>query len=155
MDVEKVVNVQAAKDWWLQLTRRYYELQKQIEPLRDERNRLEDVRGRLARVLEAVGVKAEELQQLEGRIREELAAQPQMQAARVSDMAYEVLASLAKPVHYKEILDGIKERGGEVPGIDPGTNLIAHMLKDKRFSKAPEVGKGYYKLKEWDKEARP
>ena len=153
MDIDKVINREAAKNWWLQLTWRYYELQKQLEPLREERSKVEDLRGRLARVLEAVGVKTEELQQMESQIRDELMAQPQAQLARVSDMACQVLLSLGKPAHYKEILDGIKERGGEVPGIDPATNLIAHMLKDKRFRKAPEVGRGCYGLREWEREA--
>lgn len=152
IDIQKVVDTQAAKNWWVQLTRRYYELQKQLEPLREERGRVDDLRSRLAHVLEAVGVKAEELQQLENGIREQLSAQPQMPPPRVSDMAYEVLASIGKPAHYKEILEGIKERGDMVPGVDPGTNLIAHMLKDRRFAKAPEAGKGYYKLKTWKQE---
>ena len=150
MDIEKLVNVEAIKDWWLQLTRRYYELQKQIEPLREERSRIEDLRGRLVRVLEGVGIKTEEIQQLENSIREELEARPQAEPGKVSDMAYDVLLSFGKPSHYKTILDGIKETGGQVGGVDPATNLIAHMLKDKRITKAPEVGKGFYKLREWE-----
>lgn len=148
MEIEKLVNVEAVKEWWLQLTRRYYELQKQIEPLREERSKVEDLRGRLVRVLEGVGVKTDEIQQLENSIREELDARRQAEPVKVSDMAYEVLLSFGKPTHYKVILDGIKERGGQVAGSDPGTNLIAHMLKDKRFRKATEVGKGFYELRE-------
>lgn len=153
MEIEKFVDVEAIRKWWLQLTRKYYELYKQIEPLREERRKVEDLRGRLVRVLEGVGLTSGEIERMDNEIREELDAQPQAEPGKLSDAAYEVLASLEQASHYKVILEGIKERGIRVPGSDPGTNLIAHMLKDRRFSKAPEVGKGYYKLKDWE-EAR-
>jgi hypothetical protein len=69
----------------------------------------------------------------------------------VRQIAYDTLVAIGKPTHYRELLGELGKRGYEVPGKDPATNLLAHLLNDPRFTKAPEIGRGYYKLKEWDK----
>jgi hypothetical protein len=70
----------------------------------------------------------------------------------VANAAYLALQSVGHPVHYKEIVVTMKQKGFVVPGIDPESNLLAHMSNDKeRFAKAPEAGRGFWKLVEWDK----
>ena len=67
------------------------------------------------------------------------------------DVAWEVLIEAAKPMHYSELLAEIKKRGISVGGRDPGSTLIAYLGRDKRFCKAPEIKRGVWKLKEWER----
>jgi hypothetical protein len=66
-------------------------------------------------------------------------------------MAYDVLSRKGVPLHYKEILAEIGKEGAVVGGRNPGTTLIAYLGRDKRFSKATEVGRGFWGLTEWKK----
>jgi HB1, ASXL, restriction endonuclease HTH domain len=76
---------------------------------------------------------------------------------RFTDAAVEILTERGKPVHYLELTKLIGERGVYVPGKEPGANLIAHMLRDERFTRAP--ARGTYGLAAWpgmrDGAARP
>ena len=67
------------------------------------------------------------------------------------DVACDVLSRKGVPMHYRDILQGVKEEGVIIGGRDPGTTLVAYLGRDKRFSKAREVGRGYWGLKEWEK----
>lgn len=70
------------------------------------------------------------------------------------DVAYDVLSREGKPMHYRMILDEIRTEGSVViGGRDPGTTLVAYLGRDKRFTKAREVGRGYWGLKEWKSSA--
>lgn len=66
---------------------------------------------------------------------------------RFTDAAAEILAETGAPIHYVELTRRLGERGVYVPGKDPGANLIAHMLRDQRFSRVQ--GRGMYGLAEW------
>ena len=72
---------------------------------------------------------------------------------RFTDAAVEILAEGGVPIHYVELTRRLGDRGVYVPGKDPGANLIAHMLRDERFSRAP--GRGMYGLAEWPGQATP
>ena len=61
-----------------------------------------------------------------------------------------VLIQQAKPLHYREILEEIIKRGVSVGGREPGNTMVAYLGRDKRFTKAPEKGRGFWKLKEWE-----
>ena len=52
-------------------------------------------------------------------------------------------------MHYRDILEGTINEGLSIGGRDPGSTLIAYLGRDKRFAKAREVGRGFWKLKEW------
>lgn len=67
----------------------------------------------------------------------------------VRETAVQVLETIGKPVHYRELLSEMEKRGYRVPGKDPATNLLAHLLNDSRITKAKEIDRGYYKLKKW------
>lgn len=66
---------------------------------------------------------------------------------RFTDAAVEILAEKGTPIHYLELVRMLSEREVYVPGKDPGANLIAHMLRDERFSRAG--GRGMYGLASW------
>ena len=66
---------------------------------------------------------------------------------RFTDAAVEILAERGSPIHYLELTKLLGERGVYVPGKEPGANLIAHMLRDERFTRAP--ARGTYGLAAW------
>lgn len=151
MDVNEFVKrfKKGLRESWLQLAKKERELQEAIRPLKEERDEIRRTLDDLARLLDTLGISRDELSQ-------ELEQQPEIMMAtakrvNVADMAYAMLRSLGKPSHYKVILEAMREQGFNVPGKDPVANLLAHMLNDKkRFAKAKEEGRGYYKLTEWD-----
>lgn len=66
---------------------------------------------------------------------------------RFTDAAVEVLAERGEPIHYQELARILGERQIYVPGKDPAANLIAHMLRDPRFTRTG--GRGMYGLATW------
>ncbi len=66
--------------------------------------------------------------------------------------AFEILKSSGKPAHYTDLVGRLEEAGVEVPGRQPGANLIAHLSRDNRFIR---VGSGIYALSEWGMKAMP
>jgi hypothetical protein len=76
---------------------------------------------------------------------------------RFTDAAVGILTDRGEPIHYLELTKLLGERGVYVPGKEPGANLIAHMLRDERFTRAP--ARGTYGLAAWpgmrDGAARP
>lgn len=66
---------------------------------------------------------------------------------RFTDAAVEILAERGEPIHYLELTRLLGDGGVYVPGKEPGANLIAHMLRDDRFTRAP--ARGTYGLAEW------
>ena len=65
---------------------------------------------------------------------------------RVADIAYDVLKDAGTPMYYKDLCAAILQKGFEVPGQDPATNLIAHISIDPRFKR---IKRGTYALKGW------
>jgi len=59
------------------------------------------------------------------------------------DAAAEIVGESASGVHYQELLAALNSRGINVPGRDPGANLIAHITRDERFVR---TGRGTYGL---------
>lgn len=51
-----------------------------------------------------------------------------------------------RPVHYRDLVREIENRGIYVSGRDPGLNMIAHIHKDERFHRPK---RGFYGLTEW------
>lgn len=66
---------------------------------------------------------------------------------RFTDAAVEILTERGQPIHYLELTRLLGERGVYVPGREPGANLIAHMSRDERFTRAP--ARGTYGLADW------
>jgi hypothetical protein len=138
-------------EWWTELTHRQVKLDRQWKPLADESGRLNQKRAQLENLIrmeegepEASQKLAQAWSQIQG------GAELTVVERKPPDIAYEILIQEAKPLHYRQLLERIRERGVLIGGRDPGCTLIAYLGRDKRFIKAPQLGRGYYQLKEWD-----
>jgi hypothetical protein len=138
--------------WWKQLASEKVKLRKQYEPLS---KRLSEVDNKLYR-LESL-IRAEEGEEQGARKIKEAWSQMEGGSEIIAidrkppDVAYDILIQVAKPLHYRELLQKIGEQGIRVGGQDPGSTLIAYLGRDKRFVKTKQDGKrGYYQLKEWE-----
>jgi len=135
--------------WWRELAKRELELERKYEPLLHEhalvhgkRMALENLiaQGQLPAISQEIASKWEALRK-----------EQQMPSTerRPPNVAYDVLSRKGAPMHYREILEEVRKSGVVIGGHDPGTTLIAYLGRDKRFSKATEVGRGYWGLTEW------
>ena len=133
--------------WWWELAKRELELERQFKPLIDEhaavhgkRMALENLmaQGRLPAMNQEIASKWEALRKGE---------QMPFAERKAPDVAFDVLSRKGVPMHYRAILEEINKEGVVIGGHDPGTTLIAYLGRDKRFLKAREKGRGYWKLK--------
>ena len=137
--------------WWRELAKRELELETQYKPLIDEhaaahgkRMALENLmaQGRLPAISQEILAEWEALR---------TGAQMPSTERKPPDVACDVLSRKGVPMHYREILEEVNKEGVVIGGHDPGTTLIAYLGRDKRFAKAREVGRGYWRLKEGEK----
>lgn len=137
--------------WWRELAKRELELETQYKPLIDEhaavhgkRMALENLmaQGRLPAISQEISAEWEALR---------TGAQMPSTERKPPDVACDVLSRKGVPMHYREILEEVNKEGVVIGGHDPGTTLIAYLGRDKRFAKAREVGRGYWRLKEGEK----
>ncbi len=137
--------------WWRDLAKRELQLEREYEPLLREhavvhgkRMALENLisQGQLPAIGQEIASKWEALRKEE---------QMPSTERKPPDVAYDVLSRKGVPMHYREILKEVRKGGVVIGGHDPGTTLIAYVGRDKRFSKATEVGRGYWGLAEWMK----
>ena len=137
--------------WWQELAKRELELECQYKPLIDEHAVVHSKRMALENLMTQGRVVATISQEIASKL-EELRKLQQMPSTSRNppDVAYDVLSRRGVPMHYREILEDVKKEGVVIGGRDPGTTLIAYLGRDKRFLKAREVGRGYWKLKGWE-----
>jgi len=66
----------------------------------------------------------------------------------ISDFAYEHFSELEekKPLHYRDLYNGLIAKGIPISGKDPAANLLTHVSRDNRFVR---VAPGTYGLQEW------
>jgi len=137
--------------WWTELAHREAKLYKQWRPLAEEHNRLHDKRQQLERLIQLEEGEPEASRKIADGWRQiQEGAEITPIERKPPDVAYDILIQEAKPMHYRELLRRMQEQGVSVGGRDPGSTLIAYLGRDKRFIKAPQLGRGYYQLKEWD-----
>ena len=138
-------------EWWRELAKRELELERQFKPLIDEhaavhgkRMALENLmaQGQVPTIGREISAEWEALR---------MGKQMPSTEQKPPDVANDVLSRKGVPMHYREILEEINKEGVVIGGHDPGTTLIAYLGRDKRFTKAREVGRGYWGLKEWQK----
>ena len=63
------------------------------------------------------------------------------------EAAYDLLTTLGKPLHYRELALRISESGVHLGGKDPAATLLSRMSRDDRFRRGPE--RGLYGLASW------
>lgn len=147
------VSIDKLWQWWRELAKRELELEQQYKPLIDEhaavhgkRMALENLmaQGRLPTMNQEISSEWEALRKVQ-----------QMPATerKPPNIAYDVLSRKGVPMHYREILQEMNKEGVVIGGHDPGTTLIAYLGRDKRFLKAREKGRGYWKLKGQEEKA--
>lgn len=145
------ISLDKLRQWWRELAKRELELEAQYQPLIDEhaevhgkRMALENLmaQGRLPAIQREISSAWEALRK---------GAQMPFTERKPPDVACDVLSRKGVPMHYRELLEEVNKEGIVVGGHDPGTTLIAYLGRDKRFSKAPKAGRGYWQLKEWER----
>lgn len=119
---------------------------------------LEALRLEQRRIGDAVGVKEAQLRNIDELLAMESADSgspglPDMQKAATTflDTAEEILRGARSGIHYRVLLEQLNGRGVNVPGRDPGANLLAHLGRDDRFVR---VGRGTYGVRGTHKEMR-
>jgi hypothetical protein len=137
-------------EWWRELVKRELELERKYKPLIDEHAVVHSKRLALENLM-AQGQPPETNKQIADEW-EKLRKGEQMPSIerKPPDVAFDVLSRKGVPMHYKTILEDLTKEGVVIGGRDPGTTLIAYLGRDKRFSKAREQGRGYWKLKRWE-----
>jgi ERCC4-related helicase len=137
--------------WWKELASEQVKLRKQFEPLRDRLNQVEDKLRRLEDLIRVEEVEPEGSRKIVDAWGQIKAGEGMTLVARKPpDVAFDILIQVAKPMHYRKLVQKIEEQGVRVGGRDPGSTLIAYLGRDKRFTKAKQAGRGYYQLKEWE-----
>jgi hypothetical protein len=102
----------------------------ELEPLVEQRRQLEE----RARALETV------ISTYEAKAGNRRGAGVGAGDRHFMDVAYDLIQQEG-PLYYDALLGRLREQGIAVPGRNPGANLIAHMSRDKRFTR---VGRGIY-----------
>jgi len=139
--------------WWQELAKRELELERQYKPLLEEHEVVYRRRMALENLM-AQG-QVEGINQKIASEWEKLRKGKQLPSTerKPSGVAYDVLSRKGSPMHYRAILEEVRKEGTVIGGRDPGTTLIAYLGRDKRFVKAHEIGRGYWKLKGWEEKA--
>ena len=137
--------------WWQELAKRELELERQYTPLVEEHRAVHSKRMALENLMaqgQAERITPQIVSEWE-KFRE--GEQLPSVERKPCDVAYDVLSRKANPMHYRAILEEISGEGTVIGGRDPGTTLIAYLGRDNRFSKARDLGRGYWGLKDWQK----
>jgi hypothetical protein len=134
-------------NWWHELAKQELELERQYKPLIEKHEEIHRRRAALENLMAACGNIQEINQQLTSEW-EELRKSEQMPIIerKPVDAAFDILARDGRPMHYRDILAELSKAGVVVGGRDPGTTLIAYLGRDRRFTKARESGRGFWKL---------
>ncbi|MFC1929522.1 hypothetical protein ACFLW6_01455 [Chloroflexota bacterium] len=134
-------------DWWRELARQELQLERQYQPLITQHEELHRRRAALENLMAACG-KLEEVNRQIAVELEELRKGEQLPTVerRPIDAAYDILARTGGPMHYRDILTELSKAGIVIGGRDPGTALIVYLGRDRRFTKARESGRGFWKL---------
>jgi hypothetical protein len=134
-------------DWWRELAKEELNVEQQFKPLIAKHEELHRRRSALENLMAACGKLEEVNRQITVEL-EELRKSEQLPAVerKPVDVAYDILTRSGKPMHYRDILTELNKAGIVIGGRDPGTTLIVYMGRDKRFTKARESGRGFWKL---------
>lgn len=143
-------------EWWRELAKRELDLEHQYNPLVEEHGLVYSRRKALENLM--TQMRPGEVSSIHQQITaewESLRKGEQLPPSerKPSDVAFDVLSRLGNATHYRKILEEMNKEGTVIGGRDPGTTLIAYLGRDERFVKAPEVGRGYWKLKRWEEKA--
>lgn len=143
----QALNTQVVKKQFVRLLEKKRVLEPQYGKLRAEIDNLNIQISGLDQALKAAGVDTY-------KIREKvLPPKPPVKSVRkedtIPDTIYKMLVAYKKPMHYREIFRQLNSSGYWIRGKDPANTTLAHISRNKnKFDKAPEAGRGFYKIKE-------
>jgi len=142
-----IIDTDIIKNWYIKAREEFVEVDSEFQTLRKRRDELTVQFGSLEPLLIQAGINVEELKQ-STKPSEDMESK-QVEPKTIPEAITEILRNSAGPMHYSNILDSLKEKGYVVLGKDPRNTILAHISRHKkRFAKAPEAGRGYYKLKD-------
>jgi hypothetical protein len=121
------------------LQARLAEIEEQLRPLQDEAVKLRtqlDLVTKLLHVTKGEGTVAEPPQQVQF-------AEATTSGKLVADNVAEILMTAGTPLHISQIRTNYLETGRTIPGKGTYANLLAYMVRDRRFIR---VAKGTYAL---------
>lgn len=136
-------------NWWRELAKQELDFECQYKPLIEAHGEVHRRRQALESLMAACG-KAQEVNQQITSEWEKMRESEQLPIVerKPVNAAYDILVRGSRPMHYRDVLTELSKAGIVVGGRDPGTTLIAYLGRDKRFAKAREVGRGFWKLSE-------
>ena len=143
----KGFNTRVVRNQLISLLEKKMELQPQYEKLRDELDALNVQISALSQALKVAGIDPY-------KIREKVhLSEPQVNPIRkidtIPEVIYKMLKAYKVPMHYTEIWRRLDMSGYNIGGKDRANTTLAYISRNKdRFMKAPEAGRGYYKIKE-------
>lgn len=143
----QALNTQVVKKQFIRLLEKKKVLEPQYDKLRQEIDNLNIQISGLDQALKAAGVDTYKIRQ------KVHPPKPPVESVRkidtIPDMIYKMLVAYKKPMHYREIFRQLNSGGYWIRGKDPANTVLAYISRNKdKFEKAPEVGRGYYKIKE-------
>ena len=134
-------HVEALERIDIELSEIQTELRRRIDDARGRRQPIEEALGHLDGLLQIEGWKEFE----EGDVHEPQA--PSGDGKAPIEAAYDLLSTLGKPLHYRELALKLTHNGVYLAGKDPAATLLSKMSRDDRFRRAPE--RGVYGLISW------
>lgn len=143
---ENTMDINTIKKWYLQLWAECLEVDAAYQSWKGKRDELKTKLEVLRPVLINQGINIEELEQT---IPASTKSEKYTEANKWPDLIYQIIQTQGGPIHYTEILRTLKARGYDVPGKDPRNTILAYLGRHKKlFYKAPEKGRGHYRLRE-------
>ncbi|MFC1871072.1 hypothetical protein ACFLYF_01530 [Chloroflexota bacterium] len=144
----KVFNTRIVKNQFIDLLKRRLELEPEYLKLQDELDNLNRQISGLDQALKAAGIDTYALRQKVRPSKPAVESAPKPEVT-IPKLIYSMLQAYKKPLHYKEIHHKLHTDGYWIKGKDPANTVLAYISRNKnKFEKAPEVGRGYYKIKE-------
>jgi len=144
---KNIVDINVVRVWFVQLLEERAKLEPEYNRVREKRDLINNQIINCEQILRSAKVDVEGLIKV-AKPATEVEVEPAKQET-FPDAIARTLQAFGKAMHYREISAALENSGFRVPGKDPGNTVLAYMTRYKgRFAKAPEVGKGYYKLKE-------
>ena len=130
-----------------EITQLQTELSRRIEDARIRRQPIDEALNHLEALLQIEGWSESE----EGKVH--YAQVPGGNGKIPIEAAYDLLSTVGKPLHYRELAQEISKSGVYLAGKDPAATLLSKMSRDARFRRAPE--RGNYGLASWRMRKNP
>jgi hypothetical protein len=139
-------DIELAKHWYRRSWQEYQKIEESYQYWKKKRDESSSALSGLRQYLQWSGVDVEELDKS---LKSTTIAQEDIGQKTLPDFIHDTLVAAGHPMHYTEILNEVMAKGHAVGGQDPRNTVLAYLSRNKKhFAKAPEAGKGYYKLRE-------